>query len=283
MFLDSLKAVLGLVDLADNEKISEVNKLVAAERAIQRERARQLYQRFEAVDLGYHLAGKPFSDEEEIDLGVARTNALIWNRPFKALCITEISVPVGTPSSAVAYLRFDNKTSSMYRLRTGVIKGHFLNLYLTNTAQANLSFKFVIVHTELADYGMLGEAGSIIEEINSLKGLTQERTLAELWTLLDGQPRQATTPNNYSVDMASADTEYSQALPVGTKIVNFHLRDYATFRYAWVTGKVAGPTAPFWNVIANEMIERRGLYLSGETLYFGESVGTKVMQIEAYQ
>lgn len=284
MFLDKLKEILGLDEVSDREKIalarSETGKLIAAEKAMEFERLRQLHQRFEGVDIGAHLSGKPFSEERRIDLDKTRTNVVIWNRPFKSLCITDLRAHVGT-STPVAYIRLDDKTSSIYQLRTGFIRGNFRKLYLTNTAQANCWFKFVVGHTEHAEFRMVGDTISIVEEINSLKGLAAEKTLADLWTLGDEQLRRATTPTLYTVEMAAADTEYEQVLPNATKMIHFHLRDYATFRYAWVTGKVAVPNDPFHSVVANHDEERRGLYLSAKTLYFADGVGTKKMQIEA--
>ena len=281
MFIDMLKDILGLDNLSDKEKVLQAQKLTAAQEAIELEHYRQLQQRFESIDLGSYIGGRPFGDEVTMDLSTPRTDVEIWNRPFKSLCITQLRHLVGA-NTPVAYIRFDEKTSSKYRVRPGYVRGHFRRLYLTNTAQANTSFQFVIGNTTQAAFRMFADTPSIVEEINALMGLATEKTLADLWTLLDGQPRQATAPTLYNVTMGSADTEYSQLLPTGTKIVNFHLTDYATFRYAWVTGKVATPTEPYWTVVANEMIERRGLYLSTKTLYFAESVGSKTMQIEVF-
>jgi hypothetical protein len=56
------------------------------------------------------------------------------------------------------------------------------------------------------------------------------------------------TPTIYNVTLTSANTQYSQALPVGCKRFAVGIIDGVStnnFRIAYVTGKVAGPTAPY--------------------------------------
>jgi peptidoglycan hydrolase CwlO-like protein len=58
----------------------------------------------------------------------------------------------------------------------------------------------------------------------------------------------ATTPTIYNVSIAIADTEYSQALPANTKKFALSIIDGTpgeNFRWAYETGKVATPTAPY--------------------------------------
>ena len=86
----------------------------------------------------------------------------------------------------------------------------------------------------------------------------------------------------YAVAVTSADTEYSQALPANTKKFRIHLRDYAAFRLAYVTGKVAASTDPFETVPAGSEKYEDGLLLASTTLYFASSVATKVAEIEAW-
>ena len=91
-----------------------------------------------------------------------------------------------------------------------------------------------------------------------------------------------TTATKYTVALTSADTEYSQALPANTKKFRIHLRDYATFRLAYVTGKVAASTDPFETIPAGSEKYEDGLNLSALTVYLASPVATKVVEIEAW-
>jgi hypothetical protein len=58
----------------------------------------------------------------------------------------------------------------------------------------------------------------------------------------------ATTPTIYNISIAIAGTEYSQALPANTKRFSLSIIDGTpgeNFRWAYETGKVATPTAPY--------------------------------------
>lgn len=52
-------------------------------------------------------------------------------------------------------------------------------------------------------------------------------------------------PTSYNVTLTLADTQYSQALPANCKGFEFQARTEVDIRFAFVTGKVAGPTAPY--------------------------------------
>ena len=91
-----------------------------------------------------------------------------------------------------------------------------------------------------------------------------------------------TTATKYTVALTSADTEYSQALPANTKKFRIHLRDYETFRLAYVTGKVAASTDPFETIPAGSEKYEDGLNLSALTVYLASPVATKVVEIEAW-
>ena len=95
----------------------------------------------------------------------------------------------------------------------------------------------------------------------------------------------ATTPYIYNVTMTLADTEYSQALPAGCKAYALSVQDgdaTKNFRYAFVTGKVATPTAPFVKCLCTDVPYAENLNLTAATLYFACSEAGKVMQIEAW-
>lgn len=99
----------------------------------------------------------------------------------------------------------------------------------------------------------------------------------------DLQPLAATTPTLYNVTMTLADTEYSQALPANTKILEIREQSmgYVT-RYAFVTGKVAIPTAPYRTLGAGEVKTLDNLNLAAVTLYFACSTAGKILEIEAW-
>lgn len=92
-----------------------------------------------------------------------------------------------------------------------------------------------------------------------------------------------TTPAIYNVTMTLADTEYSQLLPDDTKKVEFRCQDVGfDIQYAYETGKVATPTAPYGFIGAGESKTIDGLDLTNTTLYFACSNAGKVMQIECW-
>lgn len=61
-----------------------------------------------------------------------------------------------------------------------------------------------------------------------------------------------TTPTQYTVDITLADTEYSQALPANCKGFELRCRQASDLRIAFVTGKVAAPTDPYWSIPAGQ-------------------------------
>lgn len=102
-----------------------------------------------------------------------------------------------------------------------------------------------------------------------------------------------TSPTIFNVTMANANTEYSQALPPHTKRFSIKTRDGTAFRIAFVTGKVAAPTAPYLTVPANVEYSEDSLNVGFEagvvigagvllTLYFGCGVAAKVVEIIAW-
>lgn len=93
------------------------------------------------------------------------------------------------------------------------------------------------------------------------------------------------TPAIYNVAMTNADTEYSQALPAGCKRVSLSVQGGAAadiFRVAFVTGKVATPTAPYLQYPGDVEYFEDELNLSSQTIYFADDSAAKVMQILAW-
>jgi len=89
------------------------------------------------------------------------------------------------------------------------------------------------------------------------------------------------TPVIYNVTMTSANTEYSQALPANTKKFLVHTRDGTAFRLAFVTGKVAAPTEPYFTIDGVPYWEDH-INPALLTLYFACASAGKVVEIIAW-
>lgn len=89
----------------------------------------------------------------------------------------------------------------------------------------------------------------------------------------------------YNVTMTNANTEYTQSLPSSTN--NFFISIQGgvganSYRIAWVTGKVATPTAPYLTYPDNVEYGVDNVILSSKTLYLAGSAAGMVVQIVAY-
>ncbi len=94
----------------------------------------------------------------------------------------------------------------------------------------------------------------------------------------------AFAPTLYNVAITTQDTEYSQVLPADVRVIKVKCRTAADIRFAWVTGKVAASTAPFWTIKSGmtETIEvPAGLTGGAPTLYVGAGAGSLVAEIMA--
>ncbi len=86
-------------------------------------------------------------------------------------------------------------------------------------------------------------------------------------------------PEIFNVTMTNANQEYSQELPARTMQVLIKCQDGTAMRVAFVTGKVAAPTAPYYTIVANGILEIRGLD-SGEafTIYVASAGVGKIVE-----
>jgi len=92
-----------------------------------------------------------------------------------------------------------------------------------------------------------------------------------------------TTPNEYNVTLTNADTEYSQALPANCRKLIFRCRTTtADVRYAWATGKVATPTAPYQTLRASAEYAVDSVEMGSATIYFASATAGVVMEVEAW-
>lgn len=92
----------------------------------------------------------------------------------------------------------------------------------------------------------------------------------------------STTPTIYNVTLTNANQEYSQALPTGTKKFTVKERNGNPFRLAFVTGQVAAPTAPYVNMLSNQVYWEDHLYLTGVTLYLAAPIAGRVIEVIAW-
>ena len=117
--------------------------------------------------------------------------------------------------------------------------------------------------------------------ISGTKGLVTEDSAVAIKTAVEALTPTATTPVIYNVTMTSADTEYNQALPANVKKFLIHTRDGTAFRVAFITGKVATPTAPYFTVLTNDAYYEDDIKAS-VTLYFGCASAAKIAEIIAW-
>jgi hypothetical protein len=106
---------------------------------------------------------------------------------------------------------------------------------------------------------------------------------ANLWVPIstaDPMPVETTgrIPVIYNVTMTNANTEYSQALTNCKKFIILMRENDTTFRIAFVTGKVATPTAPYFTVPEGSSYDEDNINFTG-TIYFACSLAGKIIQI----
>ena len=97
-----------------------------------------------------------------------------------------------------------------------------------------------------------------------------------------GNPRKPRAKKvvNYNVSLTSADTEYSQLLDNDTVSIALRCRTANDIRYAWVTGKVATPTAPYSTLGAGKEYYETEVNLRAKTLYLASGDGSVVAELE---
>ena len=96
------------------------------------------------------------------------------------------------------------------------------------------------------------------------------------------QPPTAQTPTVYNRTMTVADTEYPQALPAGTREIRFRCRTAFDVRFAWITGKVAGPVAPYLTLPSGRDYASDNNNFTGLTLYLASSEAGVIVEIEIF-
>ena len=102
------------------------------------------------------------------------------------------------------------------------------------------------------------------------------QTGLDIGTELPKKVNKATTPVIYNVAITNGSAEYSQALPANTKKFMIHTRDGTAFRVAFVTGRVATPTEPYFSVLANQNYYEDFIEPASLTLYFACAGGAGI-------
>jgi len=116
---------------------------------------------------------------------------------------------------------------------------------------------------------------------DALKGASN-KDFSTLETELDKKVDEATDPNEYTVTLTNADTEYSQTLPTGTKALEFWARESVDIRFAFTSGKVATPTEPYHTLKAGTTYYKENINLTGKTLYLACGEAGKHVEIIAW-
>ncbi|MBA7683796.1 hypothetical protein ES703_92181 [subsurface metagenome] len=192
-----------------------------------------------------------------LDLGIARTNELFW-------CVGDfIGVETITGSCTIRINEVGRDTINLQKVKKTYTP--FYRFYMTNTAQAGKTLTLYIGGDAAFEIDVVGKTGIVDSEGSDIDPIES-----------------ADTPAIYNVTMPSADTEYTQALPSNCLKFLIHTRDGTAIRLAFVTGKVATPTAPYFTVPTNESYFEDHIKPSSLTLYFACASAGKVVEIIAW-
>jgi len=169
--------------------------------------------------------------------------------------------------------QFDNKTSTLATETTlGTVHGHVDSIDTKVATETTLAF--IKAKTDNID-----TASSLLAKETTLG--TVHGHVDSMDTKLTSMVKEATTPVVYNVTMTNANAEYSQALPANTKKFLIHTQDETAFRFAFVTGKVATPTAPWLTVLAGSRYFE-DMVLTSATLYFASASAGKIIEVVAW-
>ena len=98
----------------------------------------------------------------------------------------------------------------------------------------------------------------------------------------DGQTLSATQPGPvYNTTLTTADTQYSRSMPAGCRRFEFQCRTSSDVRFAFETGKVATPTAPYMTLKAGTAYDSGPVNQGGapSTLFLASSTAGVVVEI----
>ena len=142
-------------------------------------------------------------------------------------------------------------------------------VYLYNVAQAGKTLKIT-----------LGGDASFSAGANPIVTLSGNVGVKDTASTQINPSEMASTPILYTKTCASANTEYSQALPAGTKKFMVKCRDTTSIiRLAFVTGKVATPTDPYLTIQAGASYWEDFVKLAAVTLYVASPTAGAIVEI----
>lgn len=213
-------------------------------------------------------------DQRTLTLSLATARDKEFIEKFRECDYIEID---SITSGGSAQLRFNSPSNptyeaNKYRRFKASKEIPFKKLYITNTAQAG--------KTLILKCG--GDKSVVVERESSIAEIVNPVALKDS-SGDDVDPiSYSTTPTPYNVVMTTENTEYSQVLPEGTKRFSLQMRENDTaFRVAYVTGKVAAPTEPYYTIqVAREYYEP-DLNFTG-TIYFACASAGKHIEIMAW-
>ncbi len=93
------------------------------------------------------------------------------------------------------------------------------------------------------------------------------------------------TPAVSNLTLTVADTEYSVALPAGCKYFTFQCRTAADIRFAFVTGKVAAPAAPWMTLKSGQTFnspEKLTMIPAVASIFFAGDAGGEIVEFIAW-
>lgn len=168
---------------------------------------------------------------------------------------------------------------------TLVNPNNFKTVYMLATVDTQV--KVVEAYTEnpaILVGSMTDMAGAVNVAVTSTVGLMADSLdLSPAGVLgVDMSPGLPQNVSIFNIPMAVINTEYSQALPAGTKEVILSVRKGEmgqNFRIAFEAGKVAGSISPFFEVDSGTGFVIDGLNLNGKTLFFAGSKANQILQI----
>jgi len=95
-------------------------------------------------------------------------------------------------------------------------------------------------------------------------------------------PSPSLEPTVFNETLTVADKEYSVALPSSTKEIRFICRTLFDVRFAWATGKVAAPTAPYLTLLAGMEYSSDDNDITAKKLYLASAEAGVVVEIEVW-
>ena len=159
-------------------------------------------------------------------------------------------------------------TTTTLRIQAIVTKSGLTGEIIPVDAQPVSGCDAVLTKSVMSGRTTAGGSSYVDVKVNPSGSLTVENTNTNLPV--------GTTPTVYNITTTNANTEYSQALPVGTKKLQIQNRGFNDTRYAYAAGKVATPTAPYLTLKSGDAYFEDNLALTGVTLYVASTAGSVV-------